>query len=108
MGTFEWGTYTEGGGGAFLSEMETLQYVAAGTIIAITAVREMHSAKFDKDQWVVDFTDDSGEERSKSFAKGNIERDSRIARLRDTLASTQEPIAARIVKVGRRYDVAGA
>lgn len=108
MGTFEWGTYTEGGGGSFVSEVEMMTYIASGIEVAITGVRDGRSARFDKEQWYVDFTDDKGEERTKSFSKGNSERDGRMARLRDTLAATNEPIAARFIKVGRRYDVAGA
>lgn len=108
--SFDWGneTYTEGGGGDFLSEEETLRFVVSGEAFAITAIREGRSAQYNKDQWLVDFLTNSGEEKTRGFTKGNSERDDRISRLKKTLEETGEPIQARLIKVGRRYDVAGA
>lgn len=109
MAEFEWGTYTEGsGGGAFVKRAEFDAYVAAGTVVAITAVRDGHSAQYNKDQFLVDFIDDTGEEKTKGFTKGNAERDGRMRRLQETLKASGDPIAARFIKVGNRNEVVGA
>src|SRR5512133_3985641 len=103
MGEFDWGTYTEGsGGGEFVKKAEFNAYVAAGTVVAITAVRDGHSAQYNKDQWLVDFVDDTGAEKTKGFTKGNAERDGRMRRLQDTLNASGEPLAARFIMVGNR------
>jgi hypothetical protein len=105
----DWGEYTEGQtGGAFVKQAEFNAYLAAGTVIAITAVREGHSEKYNKDQFLVDFIDDAGNEKTKGFTKGNAERDSRMRRLQETLIATGEPISARFTKVGNRNEIVGA
>jgi len=108
MGTFEWGTYTEGAGGSFVKENEMLAYIVNGTPVAVTGVREGVSQQYKSEQWLVDFVDDQGEDRTKSFNKGNPERDGRMMRLKETIEATGEPVEAKFIKVGKRYDVTGA
>lgn len=102
----EWGTYTEGGGGDFVTELEKLTYIAQGTTLFITGVRE--GAGQYGPQWYVDFTDAAGEDKTISFKKGTVERDDRVTRIADTIAASSEPVKARLLKIGRRYDLGAA
>lgn len=107
---FNWGDYTEGaGGGEFLTEEETLKLVVSGEAFSITGVRDGTSGVQygSKPTYVLDFVTGDGEDKSKSFTKGINERDARFERIKSTLAATGEPITARLIKVGRRYDITG-
>lgn len=106
MAGFEWGEYTESSGGDYIDETRMLTFIVSGEVFAITAVREGQGQY--GPQWNVDILTDGGEELTKSFAKNNAERNDRITRLRDTIQATGEPIAAKFIKVGRRYDITGA
>lgn len=108
---FNWDgeTYTEGeAGGAFISEDEFNRLIYTDAVVEIYAVREgvsNYDPKHPKEQWLVDFIDPKGEERTKGITKGNAERDSRIARLKATLeANPDDPIPATPFKVGRRIE----
>ncbi len=102
-----WGSYTEQDGGDFVTEYEMLGYIAKGETLLLTGVRTYEGGQYGP-QWQVDFTDAAGEEKTKSFKKGIVERDARIQRVLDTLEATGEPIAARFIKIGRRHDITGA
>jgi hypothetical protein len=106
----DWGEYTEGAGGKFFTESETVLLIASGETFAITGVRDGVSNYNgqSKPQWLVDVITQDGEERTKGLSKGIDERDARITRLKATLEATGEPISARFVKVGRRIDITGA
>lgn len=105
--SFEWGEYKEAAGGEFLTELEKMQFVANGTPFVITAVREGET-QFGTNFWV-DIMLADGSERTISFKQGIAERDDRLIRLRETLASDPNAeIVAKMIKVGRRYDLTGA
>jgi len=112
MGEFNWSgeTYTEGdGGGEFIKEDEFDKLRILDAVVYVTAIREginNYDPKTPKEQWLLDFVDPSGEDKTKGFTKGNPERDARFIRLRNTLiANPDDPIAVSFTKVGRRNEV---
>ena len=106
----DWGSYTEGGGGEFIDTTDFLLLVKTGETVFLTGIRDGISNYNNKSQpqYLVDFTLADGTEKTKGFSKGITERDVRMERIRETLATTGEPMEARFIKVGRRNDIAGA
>lgn len=110
MGQFNWDgeTYTEGdSNGEFIKEDEWIKLYALDATIYIVSIGEgvsNYEPNKPKEQWLVNFLTPTGEEKTKGLTKGNAERDARIIRFRNTLAASEEPIAASITKVGKRYD----
>lgn len=111
MAEFPWGeeTYTEGAGGDFISEADFNKLIYTDAVVQIVGVREGMSPGFNggapQAQYLVDFVDPEGEDKTKGFAKSNEERNSRIARIATTLEATGEPVEASFIKVGRRNDI---
>lgn len=110
MPGFDWGneTYTESSGGDFIGEAEFNKLIYTDAVVQIVAVRDGVSTFNNKEQpqFLVDFVDPDGEDKTKGFAKSNEERNARIERIRNTLDQSGEPVEASFIKVGRRNDIA--
>jgi len=109
MAEFPWGeeTYTESSSGDFIDEKTFNKLVYLDATVQVVAIREGVSTFNNKEtpQWLVDFITPEGEEYTKGLAKSNEERNDRMRRLLATLEATNEPIEARFIKVGKRFDI---